>query len=260
MTVTFTSDLFKWPSKVGPSSAVIKNPKDWQDEGILVPHEAFRWYHKCIREILPKMKHGDAWRLELFQHWFKTYYLEALHHHHDSEENIYNPAIKERGGRLPPNIVTDHKTIMDDIEKILAYLDKIHHDKSVIPEFCTFTEKFTHDVDGHLADEERNYPRALRETGMTHEEEQQIIAKLLQSAGLGGNKVLLPPIVYAMCMWKGEPGMQEFASQIPPPIRLLAQNCWIPEFYHQNLCVIEALKGDEPFHPETPQCGLCVLQ
>lgn len=258
--VVFTSDLFKWPEKKGTSSTVILEPKDWQDEGILVPHEPFRWYHQNILEIVKSMQIGQGWKIKLFKTWFSKYYMEAIHHHHEAEEEIYNPGITAKGGVLPPSITTDHKTIMADIATIQSYLVKLESNEQLIPEFVSFMEKFIINIEAHFADEENKYPEVLRACGMTQAEEKKIVDTILQGLGLEGNKVFLPPVLYVMCIWKGEAGMQEFAKAVPPPIQMLCQNCWLPDFYHQNLRVIEALKGDVAYEATSPSCGLCVLQ
>lgn len=255
----FSSDLFKWPPKVGPSSSVIRDPKEWQDDSILIPHECFRWYHTQIRIMLPKLRMGEAWRIKLFKEWITVYYMDSVHHHHDTEENIYNPAITNKGGKLGPRIVSDHKKILDNIHKIQSYLEQLQSKPDIISECCSFIETFLDEVEDHLAEEEQAYPAALRSCGMTQAEDAQVVDQIIQSLGLSGNKVMLPPILYVMCMWKGEAQMQEFGKAIPPPIRLLSNQCWFSDFYHNNLCVIEALKGDNQFTPRSPECSLCSI-
>jgi len=238
------SKLFAWPAKRGPTSQVIKQVEGWQDEGILIPHEPLRWYHEQIKLILPKLEIGEDWRIRLFAKWFKDVYVFYVHHHHDAEEKIYNPGLAAHGAKIPPNIVTDHKSLIDGLNKIEEYLRQMLTDKNVIPAFTEFILKFFVEMEGHLADEEVNYPKQVRECGMTYEQELKIVGKIQRSGGLGMGKMMLPIILYNMCLWKGVDGMQEFTKHIPPPIRFLLKNRWLSHFYHNNLNVVQSLKGD----------------
>jgi hypothetical protein len=256
-----TSPDFAWPAKGKPYSRVITEIKDWADRGILVPHEMFRWYHGHIKEILGKLDGTEEWRTALFCSWVETYYLDMVHHHHEAEENIYNPGIIAKGGQLPDKIKTDHAELLASVDKIKEYLVKMKSgDKSAIPELKSFFIKVIDSMENHLAEEEQIYPSACRGC-MTQEEETAIVTKIVQGLGLDGNKKMLPPILYVMCIWDGEEQMQKwFEAGPPPPIRMMTQKCWLSDFYDNNLSVIEGLKGSVEFTPKTPQCGLCVVQ
>merc|ERR1712023_386951 len=106
--------------------------------------------------------------------------------------------------------------------------------------------------------EEEAYPAALKES-MTEEEEMVLVNQIVQSLGMDGNRQALPVILYCMCMWDGEDNAMEwFSKGVPLPIRMLNNNSWIPDFYKNQLCVLEALHGsEEPV--EEPQCGCSLM-
>lgn len=257
----FSHSGFPWPPKDAPSSRVIKNPAQWQDAGILVPHECFRWYDKHILQILDKLNHEDQWRTALFAKWVQRYYLDAIHHHHGSEEKIYNPGIEKAGGQLPAKITSDHSELLRYINDITTSCKTLEQgpNKEVLEKMKSTFKEFIHKMEDHLAEEEDVYPRVLRECGMKEHEEGQMVETIIQSLGLDGNKVMLPPILYVMCIWRGEDEMQKFGMNIPGPIRALTQNCWLDDFKKNNLDVISGLLGPDFFTPETPSCG-CSIQ
>jgi hypothetical protein len=278
--VLWTSGLnekgqIQWPEFKGPSSRIIKAPVDWRDRGILVPHEAFRWLHASIRVTLATFdpfEPGQDWKLPVFFNWLERYYVFGIHHHHHSEEHIYNPAIEEKGGKLPEKIALDHKEIIEGLDKIATFRTRLEslrcgestlHGRSYSEEtaLAEFKEHLTGLIDlieDHLAEEEETYPAALRSSTMTEDEEKEVVGKIIQSIGLDGNKVLLPPIVFAMHMWAGKESADEFLASLPPPILFAYNHFWLPDFQKNNLHVIQALQGSEPFSP-TPVCGVCAV-
>ena len=115
------------------------------------------------------------------------------------------------------------------------------------------------DLEDHFAEEEKFYPRVIRESGMTQEQETAIVQKIIRSNGLAGNKVTLPSIVYAMHSWGGEAEVDALMGRVPPPIRWLLNNSWIYDFRDNNLAVAEALKGNVPYEPVKSSCDCCMM-
>lgn len=255
--------LDAWPEYTGPSSRIIKSPQDWCDRGILIPHECFRWLHSAMRCALANfdpLEPGQDWKTPLFFNWLERYYIPALHHHHDAEENIYNPAIVAKGGKLPEKITTDHKDIIEGLEQVAGFRTKLMAGSEVaLSEFKAHLSSLIDDIEDHLAEEEEAYPAALRSSGMTEAEERAVVDKIIQSLGLDGNKIFLPSIVYAMHMWAGKEAVDQFVNALPPPIRLAFNRCWLPDFRANNLAVLRALQGNEPFVPKQPSCEVCTL-
>jgi len=257
---------FDWPAKVGPTSKVIKDPQNWRDEGILVPHEAIRWWNQNILDILqtfdPIGQPTTKWKTKVFFDWYDNYYFVCIHHHHDAEENIYNPGIEAKLGRpVDGNIKSDHDILLTRLDQVKTYRARIEGgNAAALKEFKEFMKGLIEFMNSHLEEEERNYPTALKESGLTPEEEGAIVGQIIQGLGLDGNKKFLPPIAYCMSMWKGVDGMNEWLStKVPPPIQLMFHKCWISDFYENQLRVLEALKQPEEFTPKTPECALCTL-
>lgn len=263
MPLSAPPQTFTWPAKRGPLSKNIQKPECWQDEGILYPHELFRWYFSEIREIMNSLDIKQTWKLKLFAKWIVPRVLDSLHHHHDAEETLYNPLITSNGGTLTPALTGDHESIMDDINKAKAILAKIDNgDSLAFGEFKVHFEKLMVECEEHFDDEEIQYPAQLKATSITEQQEAETVTKIIQSIGLEGNKTMLPAICYAVCLWGGEAKMQAFFGNVPPPIQFLCQKCWLDDFWVNNLCVIEALKSSslEEYNPPTPQCGACAIQ
>jgi len=259
-------DTFTWPAQRGTLSKNIKAPKTWQEEGILYPHEMFRWHFSQIREIF-KCSDADTeiWKVKLFSKWIARMVLDTIHHHHESEEKLYNPLILSKGGKLTSSIEGDHTALMEGIDQAKSILAKIDGGEGVLEaykEFKVFFESWMVTCEAHFDEEEIQYPEQLKATNITQEEEQAVVGQIIQSMGLDGNKVMLPAICYATCLWGGEAKMQEFFLQVPPPIQFLCQKCWLDDFWVNNLSVITALKtpGIEEYIPETPSCGICSIQ
>lgn len=256
----YAYDLKQWPEFRGPSSRVVKEPKDWCDASILGPHEAFRWLHNAIREILANfdpLEPGKDWKTAVFFKWLQRYYIEALHHHHDAEENIYNSAIVEKGGQLPDKITADHKEIIEGLEKCGTFRAKIEAgDEAALVAFKAHLSALIDMVDEHLAEEEEAYPSALRSSSMTEEEEKKVVMKIIQSIGLDGNKVLSPPVIYTMYMWAGKEKVESTIKSMPLPIRMAFSRSWLPDFRANNLGVIRVLQGTDEFKPKSTGCGI----
>lgn len=257
---------FAWPSFVGPSSRVIEAPADWCDEGLLIPHEAIRWWNKQILAILdsfdPIAEPETAWKTAVFFNWYENYYYVCIHHHHAAEEAIYTPGIEAKYKKpIGGNIKDDHEELLMNLDKSKAYRSKIAAgDSGALSEFKAFMKKDVIEfMEAHLAEEEVNYPVALR-SSMTEEEEGALVGEIIQGLGLDGNKRFLTAIVYAMCMWKGEKAaMNWLSTATPPPIQLAFHKCWINDFYENQLRVLEALQQPTEFVPKTPECALCTV-
>jgi len=263
MPITTAPNTFQWPTKRGPLSPGIKDPQCWQDEGILVPHEMFRWYFTQVREMLAAMDNSaETWKPKLFGKWATVYFLPMVHHHHEAEETIYNPWITAAGATLTKSIETDHKSLMDGVDKATAIAQKCAagNDSKAIAELKQVLTKWMEDCEAHFDEEEKIYPEALKSTGLSPEDEGKTVEKIIQGLGLDGNKKMLPAILYAMCLWGGEQKMQGFFDTLPPPIQLLCQKCWLDDFWVNNLQVMQAItSGVGEYVPESPQCALCTV-
>lgn len=274
---------FAWPRFEGPTSIVFKDAKnlEWQDKGILVPHETIRLWNKNIMEIVqcfdPIGNPSTKWKTNVFFDWYDNYYKVCIHHHHEAEENIYNPGIKKKltevgaksGFEAPSkaqnksvgdSIKDDHVKLVADLEKMSSYRQSINSgDAKACNEFKQQISSFVTMMEQHLAEEENEYPKLLRESQMTEAEDQALVQEIVQGLGLEGNKKFLPPLVYCMCMWDGEDNAMKFVGSIPPPLQLAFHKCWVHDFNENQLKVWEALKQTEEFMPRPPECALCTV-
>lgn len=252
---------FSWPAFIGPTSKVITEVKDWQDSGILVPHECFRWWHIELRSILEEFhphNSGEDWKTNSLFDFLENYYVKCIHHHHDSEEDIYNPGIEAKLGRsLEGNIKADHKDLTARLDCIGGFRDPIAAgDRAALANFKQHMKDLFTLMEDHFEMEEKIYPQAFHECNMSEEEEGALVGKILESLGLDGNKRLLPPVLYVMCMWWGEEKMMEwYNTKVPPPIRELNDTCWIDDFYENQLRVLQTLMQNDKFKVKAATCG-----
>jgi hypothetical protein len=220
--------------------------------------------HCCIRQILTKFdpfEPGQDWKVPVFFNWLERYYILVIHRHYDAETQIYNPAIVQRGGQLPTKITSDHnKDIIEGLDAISKFRFRIEAcDQSALSPFKGHLLNLLDDIEDNLAEEETIYPQALRSSSMTEAEEGDVVHQIIQSLGLEGNKVMLPPIVYAMHIWAGAEKTEAFVNALPAPIRFAFRQCWLADFQANNLAVIAALQGTEPFSATAPACALCTV-
>lgn len=225
---------------------------------------------------------STKWKINVFFDWYDNYYKVCIHHHHHAEEEIYNPGIaakiaeaKAKSGfkegfdkktkknaqqSVGASIKADHERLIADLEKISTYRQPIlAGNAKACQEFKDLASSYITFMEEHLAEEEEEYPRLLRESEMTAAQEQELIDKIIQGLGLDGNKKFLPPLIYAMCMWDGEDNAMKFIGNIPPPLQLAFHKCWVHDFNENQLKVWEALKQSEEFMPKSPECGLCTV-
>jgi len=263
---------FQWPEVANPqpSSRVISEPKDWRDEALLVPHEAIRWWGRELSKVLdefdPVSRSTCAWKTKILFDFLESYYIPCVHHHHDSEEKIYNVHIMRKcEAQGIPNpfdfVKKEHQELLSKLEKIMSYRTAFQKAdaEAALAEFKQVFRDFLAFMDDHLAQEEESYPKILLDCGMTREEERKALDEILKTLGLEGNKRLLPPVLYAMCMWKGKDKMLEFYKEVPRPIRMLNDNCWVNDFYQNQVRVLEALQQEEEFQPKSSSCCCCSL-
>jgi len=238
--------------RCGPTSRVIRNPQCWQDEGILVPHEAFRWYFRNFRSVLPRLTTAQA---PAFYKLLESYFFVCLEHHHHAEEELYNPMIEAKGATLPAKITADHEEILRYVAEVRALRSAVEAgDEAALAKLKTTFLEFMTDTEDHLAEEEEIYPQLLRDY-VTQEEERACVDKIIQSLGLGGNMAFLPVIVHAMTLWKGEAEAEGFVEALPPPIKLLYRSFWKPDFERNQLGVLRALeRGEVPISPALFGC------
>ena len=81
----------------------------------------------------------------------------------------------------------------------------------------------------HLQEEEANIPAILR-ANFTQEEEDACIQKILKKEGTSGLRLFLPPVIMAMQEWASQEFVDQFLCSIPPPLRMLYTNYYLPDY------------------------------
>eukprot|EP00405_Crypthecodinium_cohnii_P023169 CAMPEP_0206469412 /NCGR_PEP_ID=MMETSP0324_2-20121206/30263_1 /ASSEMBLY_ACC=CAM_ASM_000836 /TAXON_ID=2866 /ORGANISM="Crypthecodinium cohnii, Strain Seligo" /LENGTH=525 /DNA_ID=CAMNT_0053943163 /DNA_START=37 /DNA_END=1614 /DNA_ORIENTATION=+ len=254
---------FAWPQFKGPSSRVIKAPKTWQDEAILIPHECIRWWDQELREVLKTYDAapGTEWKTKALFKYITEYYTACVHHHHDSEEKIYNPWIEAIIKRpVDKSIKPEHQELMKMLDLVASFKSKIlsapQAQKEVhVKEFKKTMEDLFELLENHLECEERSYPEALYEAKVSEEEDGAKVGEIFVSLGVDGNMRFLPVVIYTMCEWKGPKAAFEFlATKVPPPAQEELKKSWLQDFHNNQLKVLHALKTDEPLFEVQPGC------
>uniref|UniRef100_A0A0G4GXD0 Hemerythrin-like domain-containing protein n=2 Tax=Chromera velia CCMP2878 TaxID=1169474 RepID=A0A0G4GXD0_9ALVE len=111
----------EWQSVPGKlTSLVISDVQDWADASLLVPHEGIRVEMEALSETLPYLEDGEPWKLDLFLHWYKTYFYPLVKGHHDHEDRIFFPWLKERA-HLPMTVERDHEELLELMDRILHF-------------------------------------------------------------------------------------------------------------------------------------------
>lgn len=250
-------------------------PMDWADVGLLIPHEAIRRQMMAMVQSVaalpdaPTDDNNETWKVTLFAEWYCDFFFDSVEEHHDAEEKIYFPWIKERAEYPEKEFSKSHEELMAAMMAIKETCEEIlsKKGKDCAKEIASLKEKipaFNTDMRQHLKEEEQTFPTILREN-FTQEEEGATTEKILQAGGLTLAKVFLPAVVLAMQEWATKEFYDQFIATIPPPIKHLLFKYYLPD--HKS-CVIP--KRDAPTLDEKPQltkvgcCGIsfcfpCIL-
>lgn len=228
------------------TSRVIPNPKDWADEGLLIPHECVRRMLETAEKMVDSPtweqnagKKGD-WQMEKFHQWYAEDFYPFIHHHHRVEEDIYFPWVASKAGPAPETITNDHEALFRDMDAIKE-LRELRALRSAV-------HQLVFDMNEHLDAEERWLPEVLR-TYFTQEEEAEIVAtKIMPSVGLDVHAKINPLAIDAMIEWKGLQGTRAFwYKALPFPIRILHNWFWYPAHKaRQANCVEPIISGKKP--------------
>jgi len=229
-----------------PSSRVHKSPQGWEEEGILFPHEGVRFLLQEFSDALNTMDPLPAWKWDNVSTWYEDYFYSVVHHHHDAEEKIYLPWIQGRVS-VPAKISADHPGLLQTMDDLSAMLKKgavapAGERAELLADIQQVVAAFVEDMLEHLAEEEQIIPRLLREGRFTQEEEGVVVAQIIQSLGLDGNKKSLPPMLHAYARWAGTDQAELFvATKLPLPIQFLYRNFWVHDFQNRNIGLLASL-------------------
>jgi len=236
----------KLQSTMEPTSRVHKNPKGWEEEGILFPHEGIRFLMQELSDAVNSMDPLPAWKWENLSTWYQDYFYTVVHHHHDAEEKIYFPWIQARAS-VPAKIAADHPDLMRAMDDLSVMLKKGASAPAAeraehLADIQQVVSAFVEDMQEHLAEEEEIIPRLLREGNFTQEEEGAVVKQIIESLGLDGNKKALPPMLHAYARWAGAEKAEAFvSSNLPLPIQFLYRNFWAHDFQHRHMGLLASL-------------------
>lgn len=248
-------------------------PQDWADLSLLIPHEALR------HELLVLQKNVEAltmtslsnknylcdskdssWRFTFFAEYVCDYFYEFVHEHHDNEEKIYFPWISTKA-KIPEKYSKSHEDLVSLLDKMKETCEVILTKKGIscdneVKILQETTPKFCSDMLEHMKEEEEIIPKILRDK-FTKEEESKIVNKIVKSGGLGMARKFLPLILEAMEVWATPEFYDDFMKSLPPPIRMLVINYYIPD-YETAICPLR----DAPTLPTKPKLsrvGCCTF-
>jgi len=240
-------------------------PVDWADAGLLIPHEAIRRQMAMMIQSVNAMSDTpddkDAWKLTLFSKWYSEYFYESVHEHHDAEEKVYFPWMMTKATIPDKEFGKSHEELMSvnaEIKKCCAEIIK-KGGKGCSAQVVTLKEKvpkFVADMKAHLKEEEELVPALLREN-FTQEEEGQIVEQIIQAGGLAMAKKFLPAVLLSMQEWATDEFYSIFRDSIPPPIKHLVDNYFMPDFENVVMTMRDAPTfATEPNLKRVPCCRI----
>ena len=121
--------------------------------------------------------------------------------------------------------------LLDEIELVCANVIKKQgiDCKDEISKLKTNIPVLEKEMRKHLKEEEEVIPQLLRDN-FTQAEEQECIEKILKNEGLYGARIFVPAIINAMEHWATPKFNEEFLQIMPPPIRSLVVNYFMPDY------------------------------
>ncbi|GAQ83624.1 hypothetical protein KFL_001550140 [Klebsormidium nitens] len=244
------------PAFAGPTSTVIPAVNHWSDGSLLAPHEPIRHDLARMERLLqaPFFDGTQPWKVAAFFKWYNDWFYFNVHHHHDIEETIFFPAVKARCDVIPERMAADHEGLLhmlDEIRSMEARFKPLScgapapspSERRLAAE--ELRQKVAHmaaELREHIAEEERFFTPVIREK-FTKEEHQQLVARIIQAAGLSGNAKLCPWIVHAMYRWAGKDYVEkEMRATMPLPIRFLLDYFWYPKYLKQGVAGLDVLE------------------
>ena len=82
----------------------------------------------------------------------------------------------------------------------------------------------------HLAQEERDMPKSIRDADITMAENNVCVQKIIAADGLPGLKFLLPSIVESNREWMHDAAFAGFMQTIPASVRELLSSTFVPNY------------------------------
>ena len=260
-------DAAKDINSLGCLSTVLRPNGPWYDRHFLIPHEAIRYDMLLMERALQPQyfQPRRTWKVRRFFQWYQTYFVEPVHHHHDTEEKLYFPWVLQKPGvTMPHRMTDDHVTLLRQLDEIAAMerkfagtMDSAQLD-TLAAELLRRVSDMCEHMRDHLAEEERIIPPLLRDN-FTEPESLAVINQIVKSRGLD-NFHLAPNEL--MCQWRagGEESRGYLLSLMPGVMRSHYWRfsvTWYPVEQLQSINDIMLDSDTEPKKPKPHGCGLC---
>lgn len=238
-------------------------PMDWADAGLLIPHEAIRRQMAMMTQSAAAMPDEpvatEGWKLTLFAKWYIDYFYVCVEEHHDAEEKIYFPWLKEKTQYPEKEFSKSHEELIKAMGVVKDACQKIlnKRGKGCAEEVKLLKEKiptFETDMRAHLKEEEETVPDLVR-NNYTQAEEGVIVEKIIQAGGLAMTKKFLPAILMALQEWATKGFYDQFVQSIPPPIRHLLFKYYIPDYENYTIPMRDAPTMEK--EPKLSRIGCC---
>lgn len=267
-------------------------PKDFADVAFLVPHEGLRRMVSAFSNSVSALKEDypdeEHWKVLYFSEWYLDYFFPIVVDHHKNEEAIYFPAIKTKGVDVPERLTQTHDDLVDLLKKTQKSCEAVVAKNGIkcseeIKQLKSSVEFLTTDLIGkyekmfviicvlnltvskigrhfffteHLNEEETIFPPLVREK-FTEAEHQKVIDSIVQKEGLTGTRLFLPVILEALKEWATPEFVNGFVGSMPPPIRSLFFNYYVPDYEtHASQLRDAPLADKKPSLSKVPCCKI----
>jgi iron-sulfur cluster repair protein YtfE (RIC family) len=221
------------------STAVTATPDLYLDAagiGLLIPHEGLR--HEMIRAdklLRLHFRPQSPEHVRIFYVWFDEFFYPSLHEHHDSEENVFVPRIREFFARTKSMTLADFgdpsvtmKTQHQELARRLEAVKNCRHAPADL--VSTWKEFFSYMLD-HLEEEERVWPPVMRAVGT--EEMRSIEKEIVDHGRKHGGKafsMFFGAIHDAMLVWATQSYYDKFMSSMPGFVICMIVPGWIRDY------------------------------
>jgi len=214
-------------------------PRDWADIGLLIPHEAIRremtGMERSVDAMPESLDATSAWKGKYFARWYIEYFYQSVHDHHDNEEELYFPWIATKAD-LPEKLTQSHVELVEAMDVIKGHCETIlkkdddgYDCASEIAGLKKSVPDFVSNMRAHLKEEEEVVPTLLR-THFTHQEEEEVVQKILQKGGMDEVRAFLPSILLAMKEWAAPEFYNDFVGSMPPPVSGPLLTKFLPDY------------------------------
>ena len=250
-------DAAKDIDQLGCLSTVLPPNGPWYTRHLLIPHEAIRYDMLLMERILQPQyfQPQRTWKVKRFYRWYRTYFLNPVHHHHDAEERLYFPFVLQKPGvALPQRMTDDHKTLLRQLDEIAAMeqtfagcVDSAQLD-GLAAELRQRVCDMCDNMRDHLAEEEEIIPPILRDH-FTETEALTVVNKIIGSRGLD-NFYLAPNELICQQRSGGDESLQYLLGLMPGIMRQHYKRFSVTWYGVEQLAYINDIAVDSDTEPK----------